>query len=270
MAGPILGATGSVVWSNGTTGTNNTLLSSNGVTGGNPVRWTLRPNADKFNTTAFTTTDPTTTFLKGLTSWLGEFEAMIPGPEIGSGGLVTFSAGYVTNLQEWSLDISRPALETTVFGATAKTFLPGLYSWSGRFAGLLDDTTAATMVANSSEPASATFKYSERGVSDATLSGSIFTDNLDIGSMPEALNTIAYTFQGSGALTHSTPTTGNSILTAGSAITADDAGSIVLTASTGRTYTGSAFWTGISIDVKCTELMKVRVQFQGTGALSIA
>lgn len=261
----IVGYAGSVTWAGST---NNAQLAS---TGGEPINWTLTMNGDEHETTAFAGTGAQTTFVKGLTSWSGTFETTLKTPATGTAGLVTFAGGYVTNLIEWTMDIARDALDATVFGASERAFVPGLARISGTFRGYIDDTTAVTAVANTNEPATGTFKVREAGATDDTLSGSIFTRQLDLATSPAALGTVGYAYRLSGALTQSTPSAGTTILVAGTFDpVADVASTITLAADGTRTYSGSAFWTSIGIRVAVGELVSVRVGFQGTGALTIA
>lgn len=264
MAGPILGITGAVTsW----TGGNNAQLAG---TGTSPMEGTIYLEGQEFDSTVFASAGYKN-HIKGLQSWYVEFGTYPKAIDHGgnSAGLVTNAAGYVTNLNEWSMDIERDELESTIFTDATMSYLPGLIDWGGSYAGLLDDTTVATLPGNSSEPATGTFKYQERGAADNTLSGSIFTTRGQIGVRPSALNTISYTYRGSGALTQSTPSTGAGVFTVG-AISGDAASSLVFTASTGRTFTGSAFWSRVSISLKVGQLTSVRVRARGTGALVVA
>lgn len=254
---------GSVAWTTG----NNAQLAG---TGCEPVDWKLNVNADEFETTPFAATDPISTYLKGLYSWDFEFTTTLKVAEIGALGLVTFSAGYVTNLNAWTMEIERAAHEVTAFGATCKAYIPGRYMWSGTFGGFLDDTTAATLPANSNEPATGTFRYSERGATDAELSGSIFTKQLNVESSPRDVNKVSYGYRGSGALSQSASSSGVNIFSATGAIVGTAADTVTLTATTSRTYSGSAFWKGISISVGATGLTEIRVRGQGSGSLSVA
>jgi hypothetical protein len=45
---------------------------------------------------------------------------------------------------------------------------------------------------------------------------------------------------------------------------------LVLTAATGRTYTGPAFWRQITIDVDPGAYTNVSIDVQGAGALAVA
>jgi hypothetical protein len=187
----------------------------------------------------------------------------------GSAGLVTFTAGYTTLLNAWDLEVQGSEFESTAFGDTVKKYTPGGFRWGGSFSGHLDDTTAAAAISNGSEPATGTFKFQERGATDNTLEGSIFTYGMQIGVAPSALNSISYQFQGSGNLTQSNPATGEGLIPDG-ALAIASSGSLVLTASSGRTYTGDAFWTRLNVTCRVGELVRFRIRARGTGALVIA
>lgn len=265
MAGPIVGYPGSVTWAGAT---NNAQLGGTGV---EPQMWTLDHDGDEHDTTAFAGTGAQTTYIKGLTKWQGTFEGTLKSPEHGALGLVVFSAGYVVNIREWTMEITRDALDSTAFQATEYAYLPGLCRISGTFRGFIDGTTVVTLPANSSEPTTGTFTYSERGATDATLAGSIFTKKLSLNTSPAILGAVAYSYRLSGALTQSTPSTGVTILKTGTFDpTLDVASALTLAADGTRNYSGSAFWTSIGISVGLGQLTKVRVGFHGTGALTVA
>lgn len=239
------------------------------LTGSRPAQFTLNMTGEDIDTTAFADSG-IQTHIKGLSSWAGQFTAQLAEPAIGNLGLVTFSAGYTTNLNAWSIQANQQSVgPVTAFAGTEHAYIPGTIDWGGTFSGFIDGTTALTAVGNSSEPASATFKFAEKGATDNTLSGSIFTTALNATVQPTAANAVSYSFRGSGALTQSSPSAGTPIFTAG-ALPLTAATSLVLTCSTGRTMTGSAFWTSISINCAVAQAVTVTVGFQGTGALAIA
>lgn len=254
----ITGITGAV-----TSWTNNTQLIS---TGSKPMQFSLDVDCDEHDVTAFDTTGAQA-YIKGLRSWGGSFTAQLATPAIGALGLVTFSAGYVVNLNAFSVNIACAEHEVTAFAATEKAYIPGMFNWSGTFGGFLDGTTAATLPGNSNEPATGTFLYQELGATDNTLAGSIFTTRLGIGVSPTAPNSVNYSFRGSGALTQSSTSVG--IIPDG-ALAVPTVGELVLTASTGRTFTGNAFWTGIAIAVSVGAPTVLTGTFRGTGALTPA
>lgn len=265
-----IGAAGSVAWIGGT----HAQLAG---TGTSPMEWTLNLNGDDMESTAFGTAGPES-HIKGLQSWEGEFTAYLKTPDHGAAGLVTFAAGTVLNMNAWDMNISRSDIEVTSFNATnptVKAFIPGLFNATGSFSGFLDNATSTTVPAfpaNSSEPATGTFKYQEDGATDRNLSASIFTTQASWGARLNAANPISYTFRVSGDITQSTSsgTPNASILLSGAALDATAASAITLKSDATRTFTGSAFWKSIAISVKLGSITTVKVGFRGTGALSIS
>ena len=257
----ITGITGAVTsWA----GTQNTQLIA---TGSEPARFNLTIDADEFDTTTFATTGSETS-LKGLRSVTGEITMQLKTAAIGNLGAVTFSAGYTTNLDEWELSVEGREFRSTAFADTAHAYIPGTYRWGGSFAGFLDGTTASTAPANSNEPATGTFKVREAGATDDTLSGSIFTTAANVSAGPLEANRVAYTFRGSGDLTQSTPSAGTTIFPTG-AVAGATSGSLVLTASTGRSFTFDAFWTRVTVRVSVGDTTTVSIAFRGTGDVTI-
>lgn len=259
----VTGITGAVTsWA----GTQNTRLIS---TGAKPASFTLNVPAPANPTTGFSDVG-IRTMLKDIYDWSGTISAQLAAPSSGTAGLVTFAAGYTTNLNSWNLTIAGEEFPVTAFGAAARAFIPGGFGWSGGFSGFLDGTTVASIPSvSASEPGSATFKYAEAGATDMTLAGSIVTTLLNIGVSPSAANAVSYSFEGTGALTQSTPSAGEPVLPAG-AVAIPVAGELVLTASTGRTFTGDAFWTSIAISCTVGQPVTVEIGFRGTGALTFA
>jgi hypothetical protein len=239
-------------------------------TGTTPNEATINMEAEEFDSTAFDTTGAAA-YIKGLRSWSVEFNAYLKAIDHGGGtnGLVTFSAGYTTGIRAWTLDVVRDMFDATVFGDAVKTYVAGLIRWGGSYEGFMDGTTALTEPGNANEPASIVLKYQEKTTTDNTLSGSAFTTRASGRSTPQALNSANYTFRGSGDLTQSTPTSGAGIFPAG-ALANTAAGSLVFTASTGRTFTGDAFWERVSIQCGVGNLVTIAVTARGTGALTIA
>lgn len=249
-------------------GTQNSHLISSGT---KPADFTLRIEAGEHDVTGFGDAGIAAMIKETVYQWSGTIRAQLVAPASGTLGLVTFAAGYTANLNAWDMAVecaaSNPA---TSFGNTAHVFLPTVMRWGGSFSGSLDGTTALLIpAASSSEPGSATFKYQERGADDNALSGDVFTTRVEASVPHASLATVSYTYRGTGALTQSTPSTGAGIFPAG-AIARPTAGSLVLTAATGRTYTGSAFWTRVALGVSLGQAVSVDIDFQGTGPLVIA
>lgn len=256
----ITGITAAISW----VGTENAYLAS---TGQDPARFTLDYDGDDFDATTLATTG-SEAHLKGLTSLSGTWTGQLKAAAHGAEGLITFSAGTVLNANSWDMEIVRAAHEVTAFAATAKAYIPGVWGATGSFGGFLDDTTASVAISNANEPATGTFKYQEKGATDNTLSGSIFTfgGSVNVSVQP---NTYSYRYRMNGDITHSIPSAGVGILPNG-AIVGSAAGSLVLTASTGRTFTTNAFWTRIGISCRVGALTEVTVGWRSSdGTLAI-
>lgn len=58
----------------------------------------------------------------------------------GPAGTATGHGTKVSNRTEWTLNLNRDFVDTTVFGDTNKTYLVGLKDISGTYAGILDIT----------------------------------------------------------------------------------------------------------------------------------
>lgn len=245
------------------------------TTGSEPIEFDLNMEGLEFDTTAFAAAG-ISTYINGLSSWAGQIRQRLKTAQTGDAGLVewTSTAGnYATNIKRWSLAVEVDPHETTAFATTpptARTFIPGKLRWGGEFDGYLDGTTAATQPVYSAttNPATLTLRLRDLATDDA-LSGSAFTTRAPISVSPGGVATIGYSYRGSGNLTQSTPTSGTTVFPTG-AVAIPTAGSLVLTAASGRTYTGSAFWTRVTIENAVNEMAAVTIDFQGSGVLTIA
>lgn len=196
----------------------------------------------------------------------------------GYSGSVSWSdSQYDTNIREWSLDLSWGEKDVTAFdgsGVVARTFLPLLASWRGAFSGFIDGTTALTLPnTGATTIGDLTLKLLET-TTDDTLSGSAIVTQVgaNVSALGEA--DVSYTFEGTGQLTAAGTNYG-----ANSSGIFDDvagtlktpaAGSLVLTATSGRTYTGNAFPNRLSWRTPVDGGIECVIGFRGTGALSIA
>lgn len=240
------------------------------TTGSEPIEFDINPDALEFDSTAFSALG-ISTFIKGLPSWSGQIRMRLKTAQTGDTGLVSYTAGFTSILKRWSMAVEVASHESTQFGDAARTFIPGKLSWGGDFDGYMDNNTSnpVTLPGNSNEPATGTFKLREAGATDDTLSGSIFTTRSGIQVSPDGVATVSYTYRGSGALTQSTPSAGTTVFPTG-AVAIPTAGSLVLTAESGYTFTGSAFWTRVAIEMPVNELARVTLDFQGSGALAVS
>ena len=215
----------------------------------------------------------------GLRSWTGSISARFPTTAVnGIAGALAVSGGYALHIRSWALTIAAKALDITAFGATATTngwrsFRPGLLSISARASAFVDSGTGIALPpTTSASAAAATFTL------DGTRS---FTGNvLYSASSPsikvDDLNTVDFDMVFDGAVT----AVGASNIFAAGAVGLPDwdaSGSdgipdttLTLTADTGRTYAGPAFWNSIAISVDPAAYTTIEIGVQGAGALTAA
>jgi len=241
-----------------------TLLGQ-GTGGGSPYTANLQVNFPAVDTTAFASSLTSASSTPDIGSWTGTINMRFPNPgaKTGAGGLVTFSSGYAVLINQWAMNIAAAAFDTTAFASTPpswRSFIPGLISASGSYAGGVDSSTALTLGASGS----ATFRMSDESGTDNTLAASIFYTGINPAISVNALNQVSHNYQVSGAITAA----GDTPLLPSGAIGTPDTTEIVVTAASGRTYTGFCFWTSIAVNVAIGSAIDVVVGIQGTGALT--
>lgn len=193
--------------------------------------------------------------------------------KLGNTGSVTFSGGYVANVRSYRLNLNWDVLDSTsMSGSTVanRSFInAGILKWGGEYVARVDDTTA--LVLPGASAATLTLKVAEDGANDVQLSGSATATRLGavvrIGQLAEA----NYSFVGSGDLTSQKgSSTYATFLFADGPVGVPATGSLVLRSHTGRTYTGNAFMSSMTIDVAVDGMIGIEIGFQGTGALTVA
>jgi hypothetical protein len=195
------------------------------------------------------------------------------------------SGGYVQYLDSWNIDITWPEVEITSQGGTARQYrkyMPGgIGTWGGSYTCKADNATppVAPGIAAST---TGTFKMGEGGTDDPTLSGSILTPRLVQRIKIGDVSVLTYTFKGTGELTQKAGTSLPGLLYTGTTATAitkptwdiDSNGvadnTVVLTAATGRTFTGPAFWTKLSLAWKMDDVVRVTGTLRFAGDVTIA
>jgi len=235
-----------------------------------PAAFTITQQAQEFDTTGYNSTNDivASSYLRGLRQWSGTIEGFNATPISGVAASISGTA-YSTNARAWGIDIECDAKDTTAWTVTDswRTFKPGLQRWSGFYECLVDDTTVTEPVLGNSggapeEPLSATFTL----VSGNTWAGSIFTTGVQITSRVGDMNVIRHTFRGSSNLTVAGSA---AFLPANSGtMVAMVAGSLILEADSGVTYTGNAFPTRLSVAVGVGDVTRCSVSLQGTAALA--
>lgn len=116
---------------------------------------------------------------------------------VGKNARVKAGGTKLAGIRDWSIDYTADTVETTDFDDSGhKTFLAGLDGWSGSFSGFGQpgwDTNAAVGTTYSgSFYVSASTGY--------CYSGQIIITGASPAAAVDGQNTVAYTFQGTGAL----------------------------------------------------------------------
>jgi predicted secreted protein len=228
-------------------------------------------------TTAFNASGVTTrTYTSGLGQWTGTFNGRWPGGGASVGltaSISTDGSAYVTGIQDFTVQINAQAYDITSFddGATAwRSFKPGILDWTVSFNALIDDTTSMAMGAAEAESETFTIKLLESGADDATLSGEGLIESLAPSVRVGELNRVAYLIRGTGVLTANAGTGGEVWPFADGAVGLPEATEVVVTYDSGKTVTGTCFYTGLSLAVARGALIDSTCNVQGTGAVTIA
>lgn len=270
---PVLGYQGTVTsWA----GTNNTVLI--GAVGEHTA--SLNIDGGTADRTQFGSGLRATSIGPGLRTWTCVMTSRLltsGAAQIGyDGGLaISGSDMYTTHARSFSLNMAVNAVRADEYGSTAVSagwgqFLRGLMTWTGQYTALVDDTTALKMPFT---PAitipTGTFTLN----SGNTLAALIVPTLLDMGDPVNGIAEASYSFNLNGDVTAAG--SGN-LFSAGTVPLPDfDYGTpannnLVFTAASGKTFTGPAFVSGISITHAPAAYTDITVTAQGYGALTPA
>lgn len=226
-----------------------------------------------------------------LKSWQATVNMRYPRAtrQMGNNGTLTWaSGGYSAYVLDYSLNVQAAALDYTSMSQSDKTFKyfrPSLLvGFSGTFNASFD---AAVTLPGTESPATApssyaalTLKLLEDGASDPALAGNAFISQIGhtMNMGTAELQRLAFSFMGDGALTATAGSTLPCLWPAGTIgqptwdINGDGTPdqTIVVTAASGRTFTGTCFWTSVSVNVPMNGLIDVTVGLQGTGPYTLA
>ncbi len=124
----------------------------------------------------------------------------------GREGAVTIGGTDITEVTSWSLDLTRDVVESTVMNDTARSYVPGLVSFSGSFDFMLDAEAPSAQTGVDLDSASE-LAFTFEAVKDdatATYSGNGLVTGKSISVEIEGMVTVSVTFQGTGAITEPT------------------------------------------------------------------
>lgn len=113
----------------------------------------------------------------------------------GVNGAVSVTGQDATNPIAWTLNYEQSKVETTVYGNTTRTFIPGIMQWSGTFTVRLD--SAAVF----SAPSTAITAMTLTAASGQTYAGAAVTDGIAITHEFDGSPVGVVSFTGNGALT---------------------------------------------------------------------
>jgi hypothetical protein len=195
------------------------------------------------------------------------------GPLVGSAAsaLVTTGAFYedgndlIIGVESYTLDLAWPALETTSHSdsTAARTFLPSSMSFSGTISLRLDDTEALVNAQNaSSSPLTMRFNLD----STRYFTGNVYMVGVDSSATIGQTSSQSFRFRGTGQLT----AFGSGNIYAATTIGVPTVREMVATFASGRTITGDAFPSSVSITAGRNTLIGINVTAQYTGALAKA
>jgi len=259
-----IGVTGQVTAASGTW---NTLLARM-----SPASVTLTETGGEAETTEFAGSPPVIprTYVPGLRTFGVSIEAYSLTPVLGVTGAMSYAdSEYDTNIFDWELTVNQQVQETTDFNISSawRTFDDGLQDWMGSYSGFIDGTTAIDHITEAvAAPATGTILLTISSTN--TLGGEVFTRSLSAAIRVDDRNIVRYEFRGTSNLDVNGP---DAMLADNSGtMVALPGGAMVITAATGRTYTGTVIPTSLNIRVAQGEITRIRATGQGTGALVIA
>ena len=258
-------------------GTPNTALV--GSSNSSPAEFTLNLNAPEADVTAFVSGGVNSrSYLSTLIDWSGTIKCQMKPATIGSAGNITFAGmpqvtGANINVGGWTLDLSAytspPVTAMAASAPTYQAFIPGIYDWKASVKAWLDGTTP--IVAPGGGAVSIALKVAEDGATDPGFTGNGFATQVGVPVKVGEVTELSYAIRGTGDLTAvAGASTWSAWWFAAGAIALPAAGSLVLQAATGRTYTGSAFWKSLKITCMLDEPVTLEIGFQGSGTLTIA
>ena len=126
----------------------------------------------------------------------------------GVDGVLKYDGQPVAELSAWTLDVNQEPVESTVLGSSARSFKPGIITWTGSAECFWDesdtaqnqiDTDMATVDTKTLE------LYPEGTTSgDTYFTGTVIISSISRNSSVNGMVTASFSFQGTGGLTKTT------------------------------------------------------------------
>lgn len=227
------------------------------------------------DTTAFGSSIVSRSKILGLGSWTGNIVGHwhTGAFSAGIGSLVSLQTSYDLNIQGYNLTITSDALQYKVLGDSWFANAPGLVTWNATIDALIDSTTAVSLGAagDTGETVTLTIDDDTAGTgTNPSFTGTCVISSVSPNVVQGDLNRVSITIEGTGDLTSVVGNdNGYTVFPAG-VVGPSAATEIVVTAATGRTYTGDFLWNSISLRASPGELVDVTIAGVGTGALTPA
>lgn len=226
----------------------------------------LKMDAPAGDVTAFTSTIKSK--IASVKAWSGTMRGHFNPALAGTTGGVTFASGYTSGARSWAFNVKNNPGDTTPFSPSGgwRTFVPGMNESSGEYETQVDDTALINANASYLGGASASATFSVDGTITFAQSIIVTGQNPIVDISDVDRNRVSW--EGTGSITSAGANNPTGV--GASSITTPVAGSLVLNANGSRTYTGSAFWSGIRITTPFDGPVTIEVDFQGSGALTFA
>lgn len=198
-------------------------------------------------------------------AWSGTLEGMYPtAPVSGVRGDVTLTGGNSVNVTGWELTVAANTTKVALLQEDWEaSVIEGPLVITGTFSCKLDDTTAINLP-TASNGAVAELELVLTDAADDSFTGDVFITGSRVGVSRTGQPEVVYSFTASGSFAGDAAT----VLPATFALPVR--GVLTLTATTGRTYAGSASWASVNINCAAADVIRVRTDFVGNGALTVA
>lgn len=242
-------------------------------TSSKPYSASVSLNSEALDITGFESTAPIAmSMTRGIAEWSGSFAGKFPqsAPASGHEGLVTFG-GYTSGMHGWSITATATEHDVTAFSTTPpawKSFISGLYSFSGNFLTRVDTATALGGITSGA----ATFRTNTESSNDNTLSGNILLTSRSAPFEVNGTPVIQYDFVATGNMSFDGDNALFNVASAGTPdpMTRPEIETITIRTAPGgsREMSGDAFLTSWTLGATIGSPVEVSGSFRGTGALT--
>ena len=122
----------------------------------------------------------------------------------GKDGLVKIGSDTLGELRTWSYSVSGEVIEDSVMGDTARTYKPGLTTWSGSAEAFWDEADTAQTALTAGAEITLSFYPEGADTGDTYYSGSASVTEVSSTATMDGMVEVSFSFTGSGALSSAT------------------------------------------------------------------